>query len=133
MDTYLIEDNCYEKLAETYEKYGSLIIAVDFDDTIFDFHKKGRSYDDVINLLKRWQKRSKIVIWTNSPEERYPFIEEYCNSIGLEIFGVNTDVIPEMAGRKIYANIYLDDHGGLPSSYRILKKLMDHIEENESK
>lgn len=54
MDFYLQAGNSYQRLEDEFKKYGKLIFCVDFDDTIFDFHKKGRTYDDLIQLLKRW-------------------------------------------------------------------------------
>lgn len=53
MDYFLSDENCYQRLKEEYQKYGKLIFCVDFDDTLYDFHKLGRTYDDVINLLHR--------------------------------------------------------------------------------
>ena len=45
MDYYLQAGTSYYRLEEEFKKYGKLIFCVDFDDTIFDFHKKGRTYD----------------------------------------------------------------------------------------
>lgn len=133
MDFYLDEENCYQRLLHDWLHYGSLIIAVDFDDTIYDFHKLGRSYADVINLLKRWKPYAKIIIWTSHTEDEFPAIQEYCDSIGLEIDGINTDAIPNVKGRKMYANVYVDDHAGLPSTYRMLYRLIENIEKGFKK
>ena len=40
MDYYLQAGTSYYRLEEEFKKYGKLIFCVDFDDTIFDFHKK---------------------------------------------------------------------------------------------
>ena len=77
MDYYLSEENCYNRLVDEFKKYGKLIFCVDYDDTIFDFHKKGRKYDCVINLLKRWGKYSEVIIFTGNSEDKYPEIEKY--------------------------------------------------------
>lgn len=77
MDFYLSEENCYQRLKTEFEKYGKLIFCVDFDDTIYDFHKLGRSYDDVINLLHRWGNYSEVVILTGNGENKYGEIEKY--------------------------------------------------------
>ena len=76
-DYFLSEDNCYQRLEEEFKKYGKLIFCVDFDDTLYDFHKLGRSYDFIINLLKRWEKYSEVVILTGNGEEKYQEIENY--------------------------------------------------------
>lgn len=131
MDFYLSEENCYQRLEDEFKKYGKLIFCVDFDDTIYDFHKLGRSYNDVITLLKRWGPYSEVVILTGNGESKYPMIEEYMKSIGVKYKGINCDSSISFGGRKTYANAYIDDRGGLPSIYRTLNKLIDKIESGE--
>lgn len=131
MDFYLSEENCYQRLEDEFKRYGKLIFCVDFDDTIYDFHKLGRSYDDVITLLKRWEPYSEVVILTGNGENKYPIIEEYLKSIGIKYKGINCDSSIAFGGRKTYANAYIDDRGGLPSIYRNLNKLITKIENGE--
>lgn len=52
MDFYLDPENCYQRLEDEFKKYGKLIFCVDFDDTLYDFHNVGRTYTDVMALLK---------------------------------------------------------------------------------
>lgn len=40
MDYYLQESKSYQRLEDEFKKYGKLIFCVDFDDTIYDYHKK---------------------------------------------------------------------------------------------
>ncbi|HNV97499.1 MAG TPA: hypothetical protein PKL13_04340, partial [bacterium] len=42
-------------LEEAYIKHKKLIVAFDFDNTIFDYHKKEVDYSKIINLLKECQ------------------------------------------------------------------------------
>ena len=128
MDFYLSEENCYQRLKTEFEKYGKLIFCVDFDDTIYDFHRLGRSYDDVINLLRRWENYSEVVILTVNGENKYGEIEEYLKEKNIKYKGINCDSSVSFGGRKTYANVYIDDRGGLPSVYRILEKLITKIE-----
>lgn len=74
MDFYLQAGNSYQRLEDEFKKYGKLIFCVDFDDTIFDFHKKGRTYDDLIQLLKRWEPYSEVIIFTGNGAEKNPMI-----------------------------------------------------------
>lgn len=129
MDYYLSEENCYERLKNEFKKYGKLIFCVDFDDTIYDFHKLGRSYDDIINLLHRWEKYSEVVILTGNGEDKYDVIEKYLTEKQIAYRGINCDSSVAFGGRKTYGNVYIDDRGGLPSVYRILNKLITEIEE----
>lgn len=128
MDHYLNPDNVYQRLLEEYLKYDRLIICVDFDDTIYDFHKKGHTYENVIHLLRRWQKYADIIIWTGNGENQYDFITKYLSQHGISIDGINCDSRINVSGRKIYANVYLDDRAGLRETYDIHLKLIDSIE-----
>lgn len=127
MDYYLDFDNCYERLKREYQQHNDLVIAVDFDDTVYDCHKMSRTYDDVLTLLRRAQKYCKIYAWTGHFEEDYDRIRQYFLDNGVNLTGINEDTCISV-GRKMYANIYLDDRGGLPTTYALLKKLIDEIE-----
>ena len=56
MDYYLDEENAYQRLLNEYQQYGSLVVAFDFDNTVYDFHQQGHSYQDVICLLQNLKK-----------------------------------------------------------------------------
>lgn len=131
MDYYLIEENCYNRLKSEFQKYGKLIFCVDFDDTIFDFHNLGGTYDDVITLLHRWEDYSEVVILTGNGEEKYEAIAKYLEEKQIKYKGINCDSSVSFGGRKTYANVYIDDRGGLPTVYRILSKLIEEIENGE--
>lgn len=131
MDYYLYEENCYKRLEEEFERYGKLIFCVDYDDTLYDFHKKGREYNCVIDLLKRWEKYSEVIIFTGNGEEKYPEIEKYLTDCGIKYKGINCDSSVPVGGRKTYANVYIDDRGGLPCVYRMLTKLIEKIEKEK--
>lgn len=91
MDFYLQSNNSYNRLEEEFKKYGKLIFCVDFDDTIYDFHKKGRTYENVISLLHRWEKYSEVIIFTGNGEDKYEMIEQYLKDNNIKYKGVNCD------------------------------------------
>ena len=65
MDEYLIPNAAFKRLLNDYNKHGSLVIAFDFDNTVYDFHNKGESYIKVIELLRRLDNiNCEIVCWT---------------------------------------------------------------------
>lgn len=80
MDFYLQANNSYNRLEEEFKKYGKLIFCVDFDDTIYDFHKKGRTYENVISLLQRWENYSEVRECFNKGLNTYP--DWYIGAIG---------------------------------------------------
>jgi hydroxymethylpyrimidine pyrophosphatase-like HAD family hydrolase len=127
-DPYLDDSVAIERLYNEWKKYGKIFLALDFDDTIYDFHKKGYKYEKVIELVKACQKQGcYTIIFTGSELEKYPFIRSYCEEIGLHIDKINENAIPMNVGNngKIYYNILLDDRSGLSSSFRILKGALE--------
>ena len=42
------KEACKKRLLEEYKKYGELIVAFDYDNTIFDYHNNGGDYSCVI-------------------------------------------------------------------------------------
>jgi len=133
MDFYLQPGNSYKRLEDEFKKYGKLIFCVDFDDTIYDFHKKGRMYENVIRLLHRWEDYSEVIIFTGNGEDKYAMIDEYLQNNSIKYKGINCDASVAFAGRKIYANVYIDDRGGLIQVYHELLTLIEKIEKGEVK
>lgn len=133
MDFYLQAGNSYQRLEEEFQKYGKLIFCVDFDDTIFDFHKKGRTYENVIQLLRRWEPYSEVIIFTGNGEEKHKMIKDYLEEHKIKYRGINCDASVAFPGRKIYANVYIDDRGGLVQVYHELLTLIEKIEKGEIK
>ena len=129
-DPYLSYDLAYDRLHDEYRKYGKIIVATDFDDTIFDFHKKGYTYTKVISLLKECQELGfYICVFTGTPKEKYDDVRAYCKEIGLNIASINTNPFPMPFGNdgKMYYNILLDDRAGLAESYNMLRRLVNGI------
>ena len=129
-DEYLIKGRTYKRLKEEYYKYNSLWIYVDFDNTIYDYHKKGYTYTKMIDLLISAQMIGmKIVIFTANNQEE--MIKQYCKDIGLIIEGINLDGIPlGWSSRKPFYSLLLDDRAGIVSAYRDLRKLVNEVHRN---
>lgn len=124
-DYYLNTDNAYLRLEEEYSKYGSLVVAYDFDDTVYDFHNKGRLYPMVIQLLRDLHDINCILIcWTGQQDEN--LVKEYLtgNNIPFDKINENPDFY-ESSSRKVYANAYLDDRAGLYQVYTDLNKIVN--------
>jgi hypothetical protein len=132
MDYYLNEDNCVNRLVEEWTNYGKIVLAIDFDDTVFDFHKKGRTYENVIKLVKRCQNIGcyTVIFTANDDIEHHKFIKQYLLDKGIEIDTINENVpsVP-FKTRKVYYNVLLDDRAGLKASYDILLKVVEIIED----
>lgn len=130
MDYYLNENHVYDRLKNEYKKYGKIIISYDFDGTIFDFHNQGFTYDNVINLLKRFKNYAYFIVYTASKKSRFKIIREYLdeNSIPYDTINKNIETLNIPQEGKLYYNILLDDRAGLKESYYLLLRLINEIE-----
>jgi hypothetical protein len=132
MDKYLNREESYQRLLSEYKKYGSLIVCVDFDDTLYDFHKTGGSYDQIIQLTRDLHAANcYIIIWTGNQD--LIFIEEYLSANNIPHDSINDEapISKKMLGnkfpRKVYANIYIDDRAGMCQVYDELTRLLKEI------
>ncbi len=127
---FLHPENVFQRLLLEYKKYGSIVVAVDFDNTIFDFHQNGLDCGEVIELIQKLKNIGcQIVIWTASEDD--DFIKKYCAEQG-----INFDLLNEnppffqSKSRKIYYNELLDDRAGLAESYDRLNRLVETVSKN---
>jgi hypothetical protein len=127
MDEYLVPNSSFLRLYDEYKKYGSLVIAYDFDNTIYDFHQKGSSYFQVMELLRELKRMNCICICFTANQD-VKFVKNYCNAwnIPLDKLNENPDFF-KSESRKIYFNALLDDRAGLDSVYRDLSLLVNLI------
>lgn len=134
-DPYFDTEFCVDRLHREYSAHKKLILAVDYDDTLYDFHNKGHSYDQVINLVLECQRDYGfyIVIFTGTPPDKWGDIYAHCETLGIKIDSINKNPISLPFGNdgKIYYNILLDDRGGLQQSFEILRKTVDKIKETK--
>lgn len=127
MDYFLDDEKVYKRLLTEYEKYDNIIVAYDYDNTVYDYHNEGHSYDDVITLLQDCRDKlgAKFVVFTACDESKYASISEYlvAHDVPFDTINENLSCVP-FNGRKIYYNILLDDRAGLSSAYNVLKRLV---------
>lgn len=126
------------RLVTEWNKYGKIVVAIDFDDTLFPWGFKSKEdleeMDKLISIVRKVKETGAyITIWSACDKDRFPEIQEYCKSKGLEIDSINTNPIelPYGKDRKIYANIYLDDRGGLNEALNILENAMYLVRSNQ--
>jgi hydroxymethylpyrimidine pyrophosphatase-like HAD family hydrolase len=127
-DPYLKDDTCVDRLVAEYKQHNSIVIAYDFDDTVYDFHKKGRKYTDVITLLRRAKDAGcYLIVWTGN--EDMLLVEDYLrdHSIPFDALNENPSFMAHKTAKKIYANLYLDDRAGLSAAYHQLECMLDLV------
>lgn len=92
--------------------------------------KMARLIGNLIEMLRKWQPYAKLVVFSASQEERYPYIADYLNQNNIPFDAINEDVLIEKRKptRKLYYNILLDDRAGLGSAYAALDMLYNRLE-----
>ena len=120
IDPYLDCVNCVDRLMKEWDEHGSLFVAFDFDNTVFDYHRKGFSFPAVEFLLKECKKAGlKLILFTaKETKEELDRCVDYCKERGYEPDFINMS--PVMNTKKPYYNILLDDRAGLEGAATIL-------------
>jgi hydroxymethylpyrimidine pyrophosphatase-like HAD family hydrolase len=124
---FLNNDNCIERLYSDFIKHDTLIVAYDFDNTVYDYHNKGHDYSEVIELIRACHKLGfyLIVFTANTNIE---FVKKYLDGNIIPYHSINENSpFWETNSRKIGYNILLDDRAGLRSAYFQLKKVIEKI------
>jgi hydroxymethylpyrimidine pyrophosphatase-like HAD family hydrolase len=121
-DRFLHEWEVVDRLVAEWRLHKNLIIAFDYDNTIFDYHCTGDSYPEVIELLKQCKEYGAILVcFTACTTDKFPAIDAYIRSKGIEYDGINISYGPIVNSAKIYFNILLDDRAGLSSAFYCLQ------------
>lgn len=124
---YLNDDVCVERLLAEYRTHGSLVVAYDYDNTVYDYHHKGQDYGEVVELLRDLKRVGcHLIVFTAS--EDIPAITKYLKEHDIPYDAINENP-PFFQGvsRKIYYNSLLDDRAGFRSAYDQLRTVLDSI------
>lgn len=120
-------DKYVERLVKEWKEHGKLIIAVDFDSTIYPWGTIENT-EDLLRTISAVHAAievgARIVINTCSDPSRYTTILTYCEYLSIPVESINKNPIELPYGNfnKVYANIYLDDRAGLIGALEILEK-----------
>lgn len=114
---YLYDSVCVGRLLDDYEKHGTLYVAYDFDNTVYDFHAKGHDYSEVIDLLREC-KALGFFLTVFTAEQDTDKVKDYLDWNAIPYDAINENVpFFNSEAKKIYFNILLDDRAGLRSAY----------------
>ena len=127
MDHYLNTENTYQRLLKEYKEHDSLVVAYDFDNTVYDYHKNGWQFNNVIQLLQNLKKiNCYLIIFTAN--EDIEFVKKYCKDNEIPFDAINEQPpFYKSKSRKIYYNILLDDRAGLREVYNGLERLVKEV------
>lgn len=127
IDYFLQDNKNLERLKHEYDKYGSITVGFDFDDTVHDYHGRGTKFDMVVSLLRDLKKLNcKLVCWT--AHNNHDYVNNYLYEHKIPFDGINTDGVPlSWETRKPFFNALLDDRAGLKQAYEELVALVDYV------
>ena len=127
--------NLYDKIKDVFNTHNNIIIALDFDDTIFDWKSKGYDVDYVIDLVKRAQKvlHAKVILFTCREGLVLAEAVDYCKDNGISLFGINRNPDLPPTNSKPFYNILMDDKACLPEVCGIIECLIQAVQnENDA-
>jgi hypothetical protein len=130
-----------DRLVKEWLKHERLIIAVDLDDTIIPYNPElTESCKEVVALLKDCESSGTVlIINTARQESKHESSMQQVRDLGLNPTAINKTPewldLPFGKAGKVYANIFLDDRGGLATTTMQLRRaheIVKHIREQES-
>jgi len=131
---YMDVDNNLQRLLRIHREHSGLTVAVDFDNTLFDFHYKKEKrlraeydFSEIYKLLSRLKSVDCfIVVWTANEDEAFikSFLAE--KSIPYDAINQNPPFFKSKSP-KIYYNVLLDDAAGLRETYLLLCRFLEVI------
>ncbi|ADH03401.1 phosphoheptose isomerase [Bacillus phage W.Ph.] len=127
MDYFMIEENAVQRLLREWNAYGRIVVAYDFDNTVYDYHKEGHDYSEVIELIHQLHEEGAyLMVYTARPQTELYKVRNYLDENRIPYDSVNKmpDFLPFTENKKLYYNILLDDRAGLLSSVNILRNVL---------
>jgi len=138
MKVSVLEQDQVSILKKVYEEHRRIIVAFDFDNTVFDYHNVGLDCSPIVDILHECQSLGfPLICFTSNVGDRLVFIKHYLKEVlrFKKSIVINGDVIALHVSSKVsnytkpYANIYLDDKAGLKESYNNLKEIIKYTSE----
>lgn len=127
------EDFFINRLVREWISHHKLIIACDLDDTIIPYNPElADSCQDTVQLIKDCQQEG-IVFIINTAREGYKLRQSksQVEDLGIIVHAVNEMPpyweAPYGLSGKVYANIFLDDRGGLECTKHQLRTALEII------
>ena len=141
---YHYTKECVNRLVRDFYKHNNIIIAVDFDNTLYNFMRRGYS-QAIIHLLQKlapkWHgvtktypqgvdNRFTILLYTAREDFELLKAKNICDDLNIRIDYTNETPsnIDFPVTTKPFYNILLDDKAGLGQAYKVLTKFLKVID-----
>ena len=121
-----------KKLLEVLKFHNTIIVGVDFDDTVFPLNDTiyiRTRCSKVVSLLKELKYKITICLYTVSDNQSLKYKKYLMETLGIKADYVNESPIKLGNGGKPYFNILLDDKAGLNETIEILTEFKNKINE----
>lgn len=129
MKNFQTTESQLKRLKHDYFVHNDIIVAFDFDNTVYDFHDAGLFLDDTINALQVSHRLglSLFCFTANNNEQLVAdkITEIFGKHHGIQINESRLDHL--FGGRKPFYSILLDDRAGLGQALEVLKGLNAHV------
>lgn len=121
-------NNLLDKLKGNYKNHQTIIVGVDFDNTIYPLDRGREEVCKAVReLLVRLQPFATLCLYTVADEWTLP----YKRTIASEMYELNFEYFNESPlssrypTKKPYFNVLLDDKAGLPYVYDVLDEFIE--------
>lgn len=127
-DTFFSIEKCIESLKSDYKKYGRIIVAYDYDDTV-EPSKPEYSCENVVKLLQLCSKFNDfemICFTARSTVNDIAEAKERLSKLNIRYDAINEDCyrikqeVDHECESKVMFSVFLDNRAGLESAYKIL-------------
>lgn len=132
-DPFMDESICVDRLVTEWRKHGRILIALDFDDSVFGFHDPTDTHPRVLSLIRECSDMGCLItVYTASTPTRWDMMRVFLETRGIKVAAINKNPIelPYGLWGKIYYNIFLDDRAGLAAAYQTLKRTVEEIKKD---
>lgn len=110
-----------KKLFDQYYKHGSVIVAYDFDDTVYPFSSEVEELKDTVNLIQRLAICGhKVYCYTSN--EDIEKVTMYLHYNRIPYCSINKSPVDSI-GKQFY-NVLLDDKAGLNETKEVLEMFL---------
>ncbi|BBI90521.1 hypothetical protein HYO65_gp129 [Tenacibaculum phage PTm1] len=117
----------YKKTLKAYDSHGTIIVGVEFDDTVFPYTPSTKERCEiVVEQLKKLKNNYNVTLclFTVSDKSSLKYKEHI-----MDLYGIKPDFINESPIKNwvicpsTYFNIYIDDKSGIDEMIHLLKML----------
>lgn len=111
----------YDEWRMYEDKY---VIAFDYDNTVYDYHKRGEDYEEIISIIRLCKKIGCTLVLLTCRDMDTDYDEVYNYLSEMDIIPDYINKTPEWLqfrnSQKVYYNILLDDRSGLSETLNTL-------------